>query len=80
MIWAVWRKKCPACDTRLEPNESMHEIRLETSEGILPMEVCGFCADFFDGSADIMVRRRSERLEKSKEKDGESDLGVSERD
>lgn len=66
MSW--WkRKKCPLCKTVIKKNMKMSEVRIETAEGILELEVCPKCAYVIDKSADILLgkpRNVPERAER----------------
>ena len=35
-----------------------HELRLETADGTASLEICEKCADFFDKSADVIMKGR----------------------
>ena len=64
MSW--WkRKKCAGCRKVLKAKTGIHEIRLESADGLLELEICNDCADFWDKSADILQSR-------GRDKDGES--------
>lgn len=55
MSW--WkRKKCATCKKVLKPEHGIHELRLNTAEGVIDMEVCGECSRFWDMSAEILNR------------------------
>jgi RNase P subunit RPR2 len=58
MIWS--RKRCPVCDKKLKSSDKTHEMRLETSEGAHTLEICEACADFFDKSAEVIMKGRSD--------------------
>jgi RNase P subunit RPR2 len=51
------RKKCGSCRKVLKIKNGIHEIRLESADGIVEIEVCGECADFWDKSAEILQQR-----------------------
>jgi hypothetical protein len=55
MLWK--RKKCATCKAVLKENNGIHELRINTAEGIVDLEICGDCADFWDKSADVLQRR-----------------------
>ena len=64
MSW--WkRKKCGTCKTVLKPKNGIHELRLNTADGTIELEVCGDCARFWDMSAEVLLKR-------GRDKDGES--------
>lgn len=55
MSW--WkRKKCATCKQVLKPKHGIHELRLNTADGVVDMEVCGECTRFWDTSAEILNR------------------------
>ena len=60
----IWKKKtCPVCEDKYPKTARFHELRLETLDGILELEICEKCADFLDESADIIMKgRRDETL------------------
>lgn len=66
MSW--WkRKKCPLCKTVIKKKMKVSEVRIETAEGILELEVCPKCAYVIDKSADILLdkpRNVPERAER----------------
>ena len=54
MSW--WkRKKCPLCKSVVKPKHKLSEVRLETADGPLELEVCTKCAYILDKSADILL-------------------------
>lgn len=56
MSW--WkRRKCATCKKILKPKSGIHELRVQTAEGLLEFEVCGSCARFWDGSAEVLSKR-----------------------
>lgn len=50
-------KKCKVCTTN-KIKEDPAIIRLQTADGVVEVEVCDECADFFDKSADVLSKRR----------------------
>lgn len=51
MSW--WKnKKCKTCRKKIVGESA--ELRVDTANGIMVLEVCDECADFFDKSADIL--------------------------
>lgn len=57
MSW--WkRKKCASCRDILKPKKGIHELRLNTADGVVELEVCGECARFWDTSADVLGKGR----------------------
>lgn len=56
MSW--WkRKKCVTCKKVLKKKHTTHELRLNTADGIVDLEICEECARFWDGSAEVLSRR-----------------------
>jgi RNase P subunit RPR2 len=51
------RKKCATCKTVLKPKRGIHELRLNAADGVVDLEICGKCADFWDKSADVLLKR-----------------------
>lgn len=54
------KKKCKACKKKLRKNDETADLRLETGEGVHTMEICLECAEFFDKSAEVLVRRKKD--------------------
>lgn len=56
MSW--WkRRKCATCKKVLKPKSGIHDLRVQTADGLLEVEVCGECARFWDGSAEVLTKR-----------------------
>lgn len=53
-------KKCKGCKGRLKKGEVFSELRVDTAEGLLTMDICPRCADFWDGSAEVLNKRRED--------------------
>lgn len=58
MIWG--KKKCPVCDIKYPKDTSFHELRLDTLDGIHTLNICENCADFFDKSAEVIMKGRKD--------------------
>lgn len=59
MSW--WkRKKCASCKKVLKSKHPIHELRLQTADGLVELEICEECARFWDGSADVLGKGRKE--------------------
>lgn len=56
--WPFAVRKCKLCGTVLKPEHSMHQVRIDTSEGILELEVCAGCALVLDKSADVLMKKQ----------------------
>lgn len=53
-----WKsKKCGSCKRKIGKKEETADLRLDTKDGILELEICSDCARFFDVSADVLKRR-----------------------
>ena len=57
MPWLNPKKKCEICQDKYPKDTAFHEMRLNTQSGLVSLEICEKCADFFDKSADIMRKR-----------------------
>ena len=61
-------KKCPLCDTLVKKDVKFAELRLETADGPINMEICMGCATVLNKSADFLNEtRRSETKRKTDE-------------
>ena len=49
------RKKCPGCGVKLKADAVLCELRLDTAEGIITMEICETCGDFWDQSQEFLA-------------------------
>jgi hypothetical protein len=56
--WWKSKKKCPLCHQKYKKTVSFHELRLQTADGILELEICEVCADFLDKSAHVLSAGR----------------------
>lgn len=54
-------KRCGVCAAKLSKDVEHPNVRLNTSDGVIELEICEECADFFDRSADIMRKRHEHR-------------------
>lgn len=65
MIKNLFKKKlkCPICNEKAEDLSA--EMRLDTSEGVHVINICPDCADFFDKSAEVLIRKKSSDDEQS---------------
>lgn len=56
MSW--WkRRKCATCKKVLKNKHTVHELRVNTADGLVDLEICEDCARFWDGSAEVLSRR-----------------------
>ncbi len=58
MFWK--RKKCATCSAALTEKSGIHELRIDTVDGIFDLEICSTCADFWDKSADVLQKRKKD--------------------
>lgn len=57
MSW--WkRKKCRTCKKVLKKKKPVHELRLQTADGLLEIEICDTCAQIWDASAEVLNKSR----------------------
>lgn len=59
------KKQCPVCTEKVEILD--HELRLDTSEGLLTLTICATCADFLDKSAEILKKSKTLDIEDDNE-------------
>lgn len=67
MIWG--KKKCQVCEVKYPKDETFHEIRLDTLDGIHIVNICEKCADFFDKSAEVIMKGRKDATVRLRELD-----------
>lgn len=58
MSWWKSSKKCPVCTKKYKKNVPFHELRVQAADGLIELEICVSCADFFDKSADVLTEKR----------------------
>ncbi len=56
MTWLSRSKRCDVCDEKYLKSVPFHEMRLNTDDGVVSLEICEKCADFFDKSADVIMK------------------------
>lgn len=56
----IWKKKCPTCGQKYPKAETFHEVRLQLTDQVLTVEICGECADLLDSAADSMNGKRKD--------------------
>lgn len=78
----IWKKKCPVCEDKYPKATPFHELRLQTADGVHSLEICEKCADFFDKSAEVIMKGRQDESVRLRELDQhdeeESDEGYGE--
>lgn len=56
MSW--WkRRKCATCKKILKKKNPIHELRVDTADGLVELEICSDCARFWDKSAEVLSRK-----------------------
>ena len=66
MSW--WkRKKCPLCKTVLKKKNGIAELRLDTADGPIEMEICMGCSTVLDKSAEVLNGSRKENKKETEE-------------
>lgn len=53
----MFSNKCKTCDSKINIASSA-TIRLNTVDGVIELEICGACAEFFDSSAEVIMKGR----------------------
>lgn len=56
MTWFSRSKTCAVCEDKYHKSIPFHEMRLNTDDGVVSLEICEKCADFFDKSADVIMK------------------------
>ncbi len=56
MTWFSRSKTCALCEYKYPKSEPFHEMRINTDDGAVSLEICEKCADFFDKSADVIMK------------------------
>lgn len=51
----MFSKKCKTCESKMKSG-SPATIRLNTVDGIIELEICDECAEFFDSSAEVIMK------------------------
>jgi hypothetical protein len=55
MIFDILTKgKCKMCYAKKKPNEEFSILRMQVQEGLIELEICEPCAEFFDKSAEVL--------------------------
>lgn len=60
MTWYKRNKTCAVCGDKYPKSTPFHEMRMKTDEGTVSLEICENCADFFDKSADVIMKGRNQ--------------------
>lgn len=68
MVVSWWkRKKCPLCKTVLKKKNGIAELRLDTADGPIEMEICMGCSTVLDKSAELLNGPRKENKKETEE-------------
>jgi hypothetical protein len=60
MTWLSRSKRCAVCEEKYHKSVPFHEMRLSTDDGVVSLEICEKCADFFDKSAEVIMKGRQQ--------------------
>lgn len=69
MIWFNRNKTCAVCEDKYLKSVSFHEVRVNTDDGVVSLEICDKCADFFDKSAEVIMKGRPDETLRLRELD-----------
>ena len=69
MIWFNRNKTCAVCEERYLKSVPFHEVRVNTDDGVVSLEICDKCADFFDKSAEVIMKGRPDETVRLRELD-----------
>jgi hypothetical protein len=58
MTWFSRNKICAVCEDKYPKSVPFHEMRVNTDDGVVSLEICEKCADFFDKSAEVIMKGR----------------------
>lgn len=62
MSW--WkRKKCGTCRKVLKKKHPIHELRVDTADGVVELKICQDCARFWDGSAKVLSNKETDDVD-----------------
>ena len=60
MTWFSRNKTCAVCEDKYLKSVPFHEMRVNTDDGVATFEICEKCADFFDKSAEVIMKGRKQ--------------------
>lgn len=69
MIWFNRNKTCSVCEEKYLKSVPFHEVRVNTDDGMVSLEICDKCADFFDKSAEVIMKGRPDETVRLRELD-----------
>lgn len=69
MIWFNRNKTCAVCEEKYLKSVPFHEVRVNTDDGMVSLEICDKCADFFDKSAEVIMKGRPDETVRLRELD-----------
>lgn len=58
-------KRCKTCSKKFKKGEETASIRMDTLEGVHEIEICLECADFFDQSAEVLLKIKRKEPDES---------------
>jgi hypothetical protein len=58
--WFNRNKLCSVCEDKYLKSVPFHEVQVNTDDGMISLEICEKCADFFDKSADVIMKGRKD--------------------
>jgi hypothetical protein len=58
VTWFNKNKTCAVCEDKYPKSVPFHEMRVNTDSGVVSLEICEKCADFFDKSAEVIMKGR----------------------
>jgi hypothetical protein len=69
VIWFNRNKTCAVCEEKYLKSVPFHEVRVNTDDGVVSLEICDKCADFFDKSAEVIMKGRPDETVRLRELD-----------
>jgi hypothetical protein len=69
VIWFNRNKTCAVCEEKYLKSVPFHEVRVNTDDGMVSLEICDKCADFFDKSAEVIMKGRPDETVRLRELD-----------
>jgi hypothetical protein len=60
VTWFNKNKTCAVCEDKYPKSVPFHEMRVNTDSGVVSLEICEKCADFFDKSAEVIMKGRKQ--------------------
>lgn len=69
MTWFNRNKTCAVCEDKYLKSVPFHEVQVNTDDGVVSLEICDKCADFFDKSAEVIMKGRPDETLRLRELD-----------